>query len=106
MMHQYSRRNFIKYSSKNLLTLGILSYFSIPAGITTLHAHKESLVSDLKNKDQLTILNDRPINAETPPHLLDDSITPTSRHFVRNNGLVPDLNVADQKNWTLKIKAR
>ena len=103
MMHQYSRRNFIKYSSKNLLTLGILSYFSIPAGITTLHAHKESLVSDLKNKDQLTILNDRPINAETPPHLLDDSITPTSRHFVRNNGLVPDLNVADQKNWTLKI---
>ena len=56
-MHQYSRRKFIKYSSKNLLTLGILSYFSIPAGITTLHAHKESLVSDLKNKDQLTILN-------------------------------------------------
>ena len=103
MMHQYSRRNFIKYSSKNLLTLGILSYFSVPAGITTLYAHKESLVRDLKNKDQLTILNDRPINAETPPHLLDDSITPTSRHFVRNNGLVPDLNVADQKNWTLKI---
>ena len=29
--------------------------------------------------------------AETPPHLLDDDITPTARLFVRNNGLAPDI---------------
>ncbi len=40
-------------------------------------------------------------NAETPPHLLDDAITPTSRHFVRNNGLPPVNTVAS--GWTLTI---
>ncbi len=43
----------------------------------------------LVGKDGLTLLNDRPVNAETPPELLDDAITPTSRHFVRNNGIPP-----------------
>ena len=44
-------------------------------------------LSDFKlpGKDGLTVLNDRPINAETPAHLLDDAITPTNRHFIRNN---------------------
>ena len=41
----------------------------------------------LVGKDGLTLLNDRPVNAETPPHLLDDAITPTARHFIRNNGI-------------------
>jgi DMSO/TMAO reductase YedYZ molybdopterin-dependent catalytic subunit len=55
----------------------------------------------LVGKDGLTLLNDRPVNAETPPHLLDDAITPTSRHFVRNNGIPPeDVNA---ETWTLTI---
>ena len=29
-------------------------------------------------KSGLTVLNDRPINAETPAHLLDDPVTPAS----------------------------
>ena len=93
----FSRRNFLKYSSKNLFKAGILSYFLIPLGITPLYANI------LKNKDKLTLLNDRPINAETPPHLLDDAITPTSRHFVRNNGIPPDLSDIDSNKWLLKI---
>ena len=44
----------------------------------------------LVGKDGLTLLNDRPVNAETPPHLLDDAITPTARHFIRNNGIPPE----------------
>ena len=68
-----------------------------------------ALAEDLKDfklvgKDGLTVLNDRPINAETPPHLLDDDVTPNNRHFVRNNGLVPDM--ADQMDataWTLTV---
>ncbi|MEO1723551.1 MAG: sulfite oxidase [Pseudomonadota bacterium] len=55
----------------------------------------------LFGKDGLTLLNDRPVNAETPPHLLDDAITPTDRHFIRNNGQVPDDMSAE--GWTLTI---
>ena len=45
---------------------------------------------EIKGKNGLTVLNDRPVNAETPPHLLDDDVTPTSRHFIRNNGIPPE----------------
>lgn len=55
----------------------------------------------LTGKDGLTLLNDRPLNAETPPHLLDDAITPTSRHFIRNNGIPPE--DVDPAAWTLTI---
>lgn len=52
-------------------------------------------------KDGLTLLNDRPVNMETPPHLLDDKITPASRLFVRNNGIPPE--DVSAKTWTLTI---
>lgn len=55
----------------------------------------------LVGKDGLTLLNDRPVNAETPPELLDDPITPTNRHFIRNNGLLPD--DMDPETWSLTI---
>ena len=55
----------------------------------------------IKGKNGLTILNDRPVNAETPPHLLDDDVTPTARHFIRNNGIPPDDMNAD--SWTLTV---
>ncbi|MCY4303986.1 MAG: sulfite oxidase [Aestuariivita sp.] len=55
----------------------------------------------LSGKDGLTLLNDRPVNAETPPELLDDGITPTNRHFIRNNGIPPE--DIDPKTWTLTI---
>jgi len=56
---------------------------------------------DVDGKDGLTVLNDRPMNAETPAHLLDDAITPTSRHFIRNNGLPPE--GVDAAAWTVEI---
>lgn len=52
-------------------------------------------------KDGLIVHNDRPMNAETAAHLLDDRITPTSRHFIRNNGN-PPVNM-DAESWTLTI---
>ena len=55
----------------------------------------------MPGKDGLTILNDRPVNAETPAHLLNDEVTPTSRHFVRNNGIPPD--DMDAESWRLTI---
>lgn len=55
----------------------------------------------LEGKDGLVVLNDRPINAETPAHLLDDDVTPIARHFVRNNGVPPENTSAG--GWKLVI---
>ncbi len=52
-------------------------------------------------KDGLIRLVDRPISAETPAHLLDESITSTRRHFVRNNG-IPPLDM-DPGTWTIAV---
>lgn len=55
-------------------------------------------------KPGLTVLGDRPLNMETPPHLLDDDITPGARMFVRNNGLPPVVADTDIRNWRLAIE--
>jgi DMSO/TMAO reductase YedYZ molybdopterin-dependent catalytic subunit len=55
----------------------------------------------LAGKIGLTLLNDRPVNAETPAEHLDDLITPTDRHFIRNNGNPPES--ADPATWTLTV---
>ena len=58
----------------------------------------------LKGKRGLRVLGDRPENAETPVELLDDDITPNERHFVRNNGIVPERAWRqDATGWTLTI---
>ncbi len=49
----------------------------------------------------LSILNDKPWNAETPAHLLDEKVTPADKLFVRNNGKVPE--DIDKNSWTLEI---
>ena len=55
----------------------------------------------IEGKQGLTVLNDRPVNAETPAHNLDDDVTPTARHFIRNNGIPPE--DVDPSTWTLTI---
>ena len=55
----------------------------------------------IEGKDGLTVLGDRPLNAETPAHLLDDEVTPTARHFIRNNGIAPE--DVDARVWRLRI---
>ncbi len=53
-------------------------------------------------KPDLRVLNDRPLNAETPAHLLNDATTPTRYLFVRNNGNPPvDTN---PEEWQLRIE--
>lgn len=58
-------------------------------------------VSGMSGKNGLKLLNDRPLNAETLAHMLDDAITPTARHFIRNNGIPPEN--ADASKWTLRV---
>ncbi|MEX2628939.1 MAG: sulfite oxidase [Tistlia sp.] len=55
----------------------------------------------IPGKDGLIVYNDRPMNAETPAHLLDDRITPIERHFIRNNGSVPEDTSPD--GWTVTV---
>ena len=50
----------------------------------------------------LVVLGDKPLVAETPEHLLDDDTTPTSKFFIRNNGLLPD-PAKDLDGWKLTI---
>ncbi len=50
----------------------------------------------------LTILNDRPVNAETPAHLLNEGITSAERLFVRNNGIPP--TDTDPAKWQLTVE--
>lgn len=103
----FSRRGFL--SSAALLAMGTalggkiifgenLPSDIIPAGLKD--ADKDLIIPG-KNSD-LIILNDKPLNAEVPAHLLDDRVTPSDVMFIRNNGLPPE-NV-DVKNWTLTIE--
>lgn len=72
----------------------------LPAGITPVALAQNDLLSQ---KPELTLLSDRPLNMETPPHLLIDEVTPGARMFVRNNGLPPALTEDDIRNWRLTI---
>ena len=104
MKNKITRRSFINDYSKSILSISIASYFTIPNNVNPLYANDTIHIDKEHNKSELTILNDRPINAETPPHLLDDLITPTKRHFVRNNGTIPNLSKEEIKNWSLSIE--
>jgi len=108
MSDSISRRGFLKDGGLGALALalGVEIRFAewIPEGLVPLAYADEGEAFVLQGKDGLKVLGDRPVNAETPPHLLDDEVTPTSRLFVRNNGLVPDLardGTAD--GWTLTV---
>lgn len=60
-----------------------------------------ALAQEGANKPGLRTLSDRPLNMETPAHLLDDEATPASALFVRNNGIMPyDI---DAETWRLEI---
>ncbi|EKE43902.1 putative molybdopterin-binding oxidoreductase [Oceaniovalibus guishaninsula JLT2003] len=76
----------------------------MPAGLIPV-AHAQVMDTDLmQDKEGLVILNDRPINAETPAWLLDADVTPYEHFFVRNNGLVPDSALdMNAEGWTLTI---
>lgn len=57
----------------------------------------------IPGKPGLRILSRRPLNAETPAHLLDDAVTPAARMFVRNNGIPPNTRGIDPLDWTLEL---
>ncbi len=100
------RRKFIRYSI--LVSLGsavgvpVVYANNLPEGLD-LVGLKEDLITKFPGKsDAMTVLNDRPINMETPAHLLNDDLTANDLFFVRNNGLPPQK--VDVNSWTLTIE--
>jgi len=96
----FSRRSFVK-AMTTALGANIVFANWMPKGLVPVLLAQNSEPFSIPGKPGLTIMNDRPLNAETPAHLLNDAITPASRLFVRNNGLPPAH--ADPKTWSLTI---
>ncbi|MBN2700853.1 MAG: sulfite oxidase [Methylohalobius sp. ZOD2] len=101
-----SRRGFLRKSA--LLAMGSALGASIPfakfmpSGLIPAALADRTDPFKIPGKDpDLIVLNDRPINAETPPHLLDDAVTPADKLFVRNNGIPP--SKVDPEHWRLVI---
>lgn len=101
-----TRRGFLQKGALTALSLALGSNLvfadnfpagMIPAGL----ADSEDAFAIPGKREGLVVLNDRPINAETPPHLLDDALTPNDLFFVRNNGIPPE--GIDPANWELTI---
>ncbi|WNJ21582.1 sulfite oxidase [Pontibacter sp. G13] len=90
-----SRRTFLRGAA----WAAFAPFFPVPAGLDLLSWPS----AGIPGKDPgIRVLNDRPLNAELPPHLLDDLITPASRLFVRNNGIPP--KQVDLDTWELRIE--
>lgn len=101
-----SRRGFLSKSAlagmSAVLGGNIVFAENMPAGMIPAALLESDEPFPLTGKNsELIILNDRPINAEPPPHLLDPELTPKGVFFVRNNGLMPE--DVDVNNWTLTI---
>lgn len=104
------RRQFVKASTlatfSAMLGMDIPFGGLIPQGLTPVALGQDEVVQemDLIHKPGLRVLNLRPVNMETPALLLDDEITPNQRHFVRNNGLMPErAGQGSLSGWTLDI---
>jgi len=101
-----NRRGFLKRSG--LLSLSAALGMSIPfarnmpAGLIPAAYAADNAPDVIEGKEGLIVLNDRPINAETPAHLLDDEVTPNRYMFIRNNGIPPE-NI-NPEIWELRIE--
>ncbi len=101
-MARTTRRTVLKGASF-VAALGAPIPFAkfLPIGVTPVALAQGAVAAADFGKDGLVVLGDRPLNMETPPHLLDDKVTPANRLFVRNNGVPPA--IVEEAAWTLTI---
>lgn len=102
-----SRRKFIRNSSITALAAAVGTQVPfgdfLPEGVSLLGtAHAEETMTIEGKIPEMIVLNTKPLNAEPPPHFLDDDVTPYKKMFVRDNGLRPVK--PDVGNWTLTIE--
>ena len=101
----FNRRKFISRSALAALSLSVKADVVygrfLPKGMKLLGLSPSEFKSLEGKHPEMIVLNDRPINAETPAHLLNDKLTPNDLFFVRNNGLPP--RSPDKSTWLLEI---
>lgn len=104
-----TRRGFLKKSALMAMAAAVGSNIpfadKMPGGLIPAALADTKEPFKVKGKDGLVYLNDRPINAETPPHLLDDDFTPNKHLFIRNNGQAPveSSTVENVDSWSFEI---
>lgn len=102
-----SRRGFFERLGLASMTAAVGSEIvfadKMPAGLIPAALAQSTEPFQIPGKEGLSVLNDRPLVAETPAHLLDDAITPAKHLFIRNNGLTPATELLDPDKWTLEI---
>ena len=110
--HLLSRRTFFEHIGKSGVGLAVLNAFGAGTNaalqglfgrnlVPIVWAAEEDLLAE---KPGMLVHTNQPINGEFPPHLLDDNITPVTRHFVRNNGSVPArAQQRDLQGWQLVV---
>ena len=102
-----TRRGFLTNSSLIAMStaLGATIPFAhlMPGGLIPAALAQSGEAFRIPGKEGLIVLNDRPLNAETPAHLLDDHVTSAKHLFVRNNGTPPLTDGIDADSWTLEI---
>jgi sulfite oxidase len=99
------RRSFLRKTGFTSLAslAGIPVVFSsnIPEGYELLAFQDPDPFKLFDLNSEMLVLNDRPFNIEAQAHLLDDKVTPNSKMFIRNNGLIP--KEIEESTWTLTI---
>ncbi|MDN5216786.1 sulfite oxidase [Fulvivirgaceae bacterium BMA12] len=99
------RRYFLKNASLKALSsyLGIKVVFAANASDSYVPLiFQQGDPYELFGKhEEMVVLNDKPWNMEAQAHLLDDSVTPAEKMFIRNNGLIPE-NI-DADSWQLAV---
>lgn len=101
-----TRRGFLQKGGLMLMgsVLGGKIVFAdhMPGGLIPIGLFEQDDTPIPGKHPDLVVLNDRPVNAETPAHLLNESLTPADVLFVRNNGIPPVEVKVDE--WTLTIE--
>jgi sulfite oxidase len=99
------RRNFIKKATLTsfaaLIGTEIVFGSNLYKGYTPLALQETDPFKLFKKDKDMIVLNNKPWNIEAKAHLLDDKITPNSKMFIRNNGVIPE--EIDIEKWTLTI---
>lgn len=99
------RRSFLRKTgftaAASIAGIPIVYASKIPKGYQLLASQEPDPFKLFDLDSSMVVLNNRPYNIEAQAHLLDDNITPNSKMFIRNNGLLPKELNAD--SWTLKL---
>jgi len=102
-----TRRGFLKGSGLAAMSAAVGASIPfahlMPSGLIPAALAQSDNEFLIAGKEGLIVLNDRPVNAETPAHLLDDRVTPAKYLFVRNNGTPPVVTNIDLDTWTLEF---